>query len=169
MNVFIDTEFIENGHTKPLRLISIGLVREDGSEYYAQAGTPEELQADLKEAASEDWLNQNVVPHLDPGAWRTRNQIANDIINFVGVTKNPSFWGWFCQYDWVLFCQLFGSMINMPPGFPHLCFDLKQELYRLGVRGKPQIPMRGVLHNALADARWVYDVHTQLIGNARYK
>jgi len=32
------------------------------------------------------------------------------------------------DYDWVLFCSLFGRMIDLPKGFPMYCIDLKQTL-----------------------------------------
>lgn len=38
----------------------------------------------------------------------------------------PEFYGYFSDYDWVLFCSLFGTMMDQPPGFPMYCRDLKQ-------------------------------------------
>ena len=37
-------------------------------------------------------------------------------------------YGYYSDYDWVLFCSLFGKMIDLPKGFPMYCKDLKQLL-----------------------------------------
>lgn len=41
---------------------------------------------------------------------------------------NPKFYAYYADYDWVLFCSLFGRMIDLPKGFPMYCNDLKQIL-----------------------------------------
>lgn len=40
----------------------------------------------------------------------------------------PQFYGYFADYDWVVFCWLFGKMMDLPKGFPMYCIDLKQTL-----------------------------------------
>jgi hypothetical protein len=40
----------------------------------------------------------------------------------------PEFYAYYADYDWVVFCSLFGRMIDLPPGFPMYCRDLKQLL-----------------------------------------
>ena len=40
----------------------------------------------------------------------------------------PKFYGYYSDYDWVVFCWLFGKMIDLPKGFPMYCNDLKQIL-----------------------------------------
>ena len=40
----------------------------------------------------------------------------------------PKFYAYFADYDWVVFCWLFGKMIDLPKRFPMYCIDLKQEL-----------------------------------------
>lgn len=37
-----------------------------------------------------------------------------------------NFYGYYADYDWVVFCWLFGKMIDLPTGFPMYCRDLKQ-------------------------------------------
>jgi hypothetical protein len=72
-----------------------------------------------------------------------------------------------CDYDWVLFCSLFGRMIDLPKGFPMYCRDLKQMLDEKSVTAFPQYsdpsayvkefasyPEQTNNHNALDDARW---------------
>lgn len=117
------------------------------------------------------------------------------------VRTNPEFYGYYSDYDWVVFCQLFGKMINLPNGFPMYCIDLKQMLEDTAnslttqeitdiVHGKGRMKHNvystldtGVLkstksnclldakkystpsldqtnkHNALADARWNYELY----------
>lgn len=57
MRIFYDTEFIEDGST--IDLISIGMVTEDGREYYAV-----NADADWEKIRESDWLVRNVVPSL---------------------------------------------------------------------------------------------------------
>lgn len=51
------------------------------------------------------------------------NQLVDDKTH-----KPVEFYGYFADYDWVLFCSLFGRMIDLPSGFPMYCRDLKQML-----------------------------------------
>src|SRR5688572_9747675 len=93
--IWFDTEFIEDGVT--IDLISIGLVRGDGSTYYAEC-----KECDYNHAS--EWVRKNVLPHLT-GQQRPRRQIAQEIVEFVG--KKPEFWAYYADYDWVALCQLY--------------------------------------------------------------
>jgi len=53
MRFFLDTEFIESGPGKPIQLISLGLVREDGETLYC-------VSAEFKDEDASDWVRQNV-------------------------------------------------------------------------------------------------------------
>lgn len=145
MRIFFDTEFIEDGKT--IELLSIGLVREDGQYYYAE---PEETDRDR----ASPWVRENVLPFMT-GPKEQRKNIAADIVRFAG--EKPEFWAYYADYDWVALCQLYGTMMQLPAGWPMFCMDLKQ----LAVsRGNPKLPdhitgeVLGPPHNALADARW---------------
>jgi hypothetical protein len=140
VKIWMDTEFIENGIT--IDLISIGLVREDGAEYYAESE-----ECDLTKAS--DWVRNNVFPHLI-GDRKPRAVIAREVVAFVG--KKPEFWGYYADYDWVVLCQLYGTMMDLPKGWPMFCLDIKQTCVSVG---NPRLPEQGKgEHNALADARW---------------
>lgn len=39
-----------------------------------------------------------------------------------------NFYGYFCDYNWVVLCSLYGKMIDLPKGYPMYCRDLKQIL-----------------------------------------
>ena len=148
MRYFFDTEFIEDGKT--IDLISIGIVAEDGREYYA-----ENAGCDLEKAS--DWVKSSVIPHLKGGkSLKDLAQIREEVLLFVGQDK-PKFWAYYGAYDWVALCQLFGKMIDLPKGWPYYCRDIKQLCDSLG---NPRLPELGKdEHNALADARWGRDAY----------
>jgi hypothetical protein len=242
MKYVIDTEFVEGtqkklfGITKPtIDLISIGIVAEDGREYYAIS-----TDFNLKEAWNRFqlkksdyhpnglepcpmvkvyWLRDNVLKpifrewyaihnNIDPTVFdhmftykefkrllgrygKTNKQIAEEVKIFIAnrgdnkthkdVLENeylrdkPIFYGYYSDYDWVVFCWLFGRMIDLPKGFPMYCIDLKQEYDKANyefLHGEPNsygdrdnapknelkllndYPKQINEHNALSDARW---------------
>ena len=194
MRYFLDTEFIEDGKT--IDLISIGIVAEDGREYYAQS-------LDCKLERANDWVTRNVLTnlaHLDLSSrerscrpsrklgevvtvgvkhgelcskpngfdngcpWRYRQSIAHDILEFCDpkLYGKPEFWGYYADYDWVVLCQLFGAMINLPKGWPMYCKDLKQLCDDLGNPNLGEAVPQKDEHHALADARWNKDVYAFL-------
>lgn len=57
-----------------------------------------------------------------------RISFADEIVEhaYKNGAEKHEFYGYFSDYDWVLFCSLFGKMINLPKGFPMYCIDLKQ-------------------------------------------
>jgi hypothetical protein len=257
MKYFIDTEFIE-GFNKSLfgkrrhfiDLISIGIVAEDGREYYAisnefdvkdvwdkwqpkridVSGDGKNIYPEGYYITKEYWLRDNV---LNPIFWdfvyehkestiktgigdefnyknlkkyieeygKSNKQISLEIIQFVIDTAtdedlqnntSPEFYAYYADYDWVLFCSLFGRMIDLPKGFPMYCRDLKQmsdekienysnedarkskidskytvEIYNLPISERlawikkyiPTYPKQTNEHNALADAKWNYQLY----------
>jgi hypothetical protein len=149
MRYWFDTEFIERGPDYPIELLSIGIVAEDGREFYA-----ENVEANL-EVASEG-VKENVLPYLgDPLLHATlRTDIATQIVEFCDPERygKPEFWAYFADYDWVVLCQLFGTMMDLPKGWLMYCRDIKQFAVMLG---DPKLPEQGKdEHHALADARW---------------
>jgi hypothetical protein len=173
MKIWYDTEFIEDGRT--IDLISIGLVRDDGAEYYAVSSeidqwTPGGSEKLHKRISNHRWLMENVVPHLpltkplstfeNYWLWSLDRSsllvkptwvIANEVREFILAADEPELWAWYGAYDHVALCQLWGPMIRLPKGVPMWTNDLKQECQRLG---NPQVPeQESGEHNALADAR----------------
>lgn len=150
MRYFLDTEFSEDG--VKIALISIGVIAEDGRQFYREVKIlPKNLNP---------WVEENVIPHLVRNAvMRRPEQIRDELLDFTMPPFDytpPEFWGRYCDYDWVVVCQLFGAMIKLPAHWPKFCLDLKQEEKRLG---DPPIPQQaqdvyGTEHNAMADARW---------------
>jgi hypothetical protein len=170
MKIYYDTEFLEDGQT--IDLISIGMVAEDGREYYAVTYG----ERWLREIGEHDWLLANVAPSLPvkidslptrggaiwnhvtwnrehpdwPNA-KSRQVIAGEVRDFIQATPDPQLWAWYGAYDHVVLSQLWGRMIDHPDGVPIWTNDLKQEAGRLG---NPKVPEQAEgEHNALADAR----------------
>lgn len=151
MRYFIDTEFSERGPEYPLLLISIALVAEDGREFYA-------IHSEVSPDECNDWVKANVLPHLDLNdGWDRRaalDEIENQLLQFCDREAHgkPEFWGYYSDYDWVVFCQIFGAMVDLPKGWPMYCRDIKQ---LCDDKGNPHLPKQGKgEHNALLDARW---------------
>lgn len=233
MKYFFDTEFIE-GWRKPIKwlptignfnkpyhsiqLISIGIVCEDGREYYAVSKDFDWNwgwnKYQIENGKKVYWLRDNVLRKLQ--VWgihgdkrntginavqkhgKSNKRIAQDIIDFVNneevqmrrypnctvLTKEaqsnirrgyltPEFYAYYADYDWVVFCSLFGTMMDLPKGFPMYCRDLKQvldavceedkgwegtaNLFKIRlelVKGMKGYPKQTNEHNALDDARW---------------
>lgn len=155
---FFDTEFWERGPAYPIALLSIGIVADDGREFYAvNADAP---WGDIETSPDADWLRRNVVPHLgNPG-------LSLEVLRYrlkEFFTPRPSeLWAYFADYDHVVLCQIFGRMIDLPDGMPMYTHDLKQELDRRNLKKEHLPPQKGTEHNALEDARWVRDAHRVL-------
>ena len=136
VNYFLDTEFYEDGKT--IELISICLVSEFGECIYM-----ENAEFDWSTVPSGHWLRVNVKPSLKeiPEVLFTKQAIAERIIKFVDTESvNPLFWGYYSDYDWVVLCQLFGTMVQLPKGFPMFCLDLKQSLHERFLGKGAEIP-----------------------------
>lgn len=140
MRFWFDTEFIEDGKT--IDLLSIGVVAEDGRTYYAESDECDQTKASR-------WVINNVLPHLK-GEYKPRKVIAAELIAFMG--EKPEIWAYYADYDWVALCQLFGTMMDLPKGWPMYCRDVKQLCDSVG---NPQLPKQeSQEHHALADAVW---------------
>jgi hypothetical protein len=161
MKSFIDTEFSERGPKHPIELISIAIVAEDDREFYA-------INSRFNPKHASKWVKEHILPQVTfkgeelygSGASPRRRfeasrimpprQIAEEIKVFCG--EKPEFWGYYADYDWVVLCQLFGAMIDLPQGWPMFCMDLKQLCMEKGNPKLPTLP-NTIEHHALYDAR----------------
>jgi len=153
MKYFYDTEFIEDGKT--IDLVSIGIIAEDGRTYYA-------ISKEFDANKADDWVRKNVLSKLEVNSsvyWKSREQIKEDIIAFIGEEK-PELWAYYADYDHVVLCQLFGRMIDLPKNFPFYTRDIKQLCDSIG---NPKLPEQENEHNALDDAKWNMQAYEFLI------
>jgi hypothetical protein len=191
MKYFLDTEFFETelsirqiGVIPTIDLISIGIVDEDGREFYKLNN-----EHKLDYSWENDWLKKNVfkqiyneiIPNFDHDKnfifdeetlkllfsvfGSTRKEIVEEILSFVGKDKTPKFYGYYADYDWVVFAQLFGRMTDLPKGWPMYCVDLRQMMDQNGLTRKwkeKNCPDPLMEHSALEDARWNRELYNQI-------
>ena len=189
---FIDTEFHEYQKSVKILgitikkvwtidLISIGIVSEDSREYYAI-----NRGFDMKHAKKNEWLKVHVLDELPPKQplypphgspriyqesmrWLPMKQIASEIVDFVNNNRRfgepIEFYGYYADYDWVVFCWIFGKMMDLPKGFPMYCKDLKQMMDDNGLDKdwkRRHCPDPEGEHNALVDAKWNKELYDKI-------
>jgi len=161
-----DFEFLEDG--RHIELISIGMVCDDGREYYAV-----NRDMPVRKIRKHKWLMENVVPGLPKGhgdakihmpkRWlfhyadpvvKHRARIADDVMDFIRAAgPDVQLWANYGAYDHVCLAQLWGRMIDLPEGVPMFTHDIQQERSRLGFSWDQLPQQESGEHNALADAR----------------
>lgn len=163
--IFFDTEF--TGLKQDTKLISIGLISEDGKTFYAETSYQYE-DKDL-----DDWLRENVIANLrfvseyssdpildcDHHAMKAQgSRIASQLSEWLTQFETCEMWSDCLAYDWVLFCQLFGHAFNIPKNVYYIPFDLATLLKIKGV--DPDVNREEFSglegkrkHNALWDAK----------------
>lgn len=148
MKYFLDTEFSESGNAAPIVPISIGIVAEDGREFYA-------VSSEFDESQVNDFVRENVLPLLGDVERQSLEEIKAGVLEFIGEDTGLEVWAWKGAYDWVVFAQLFGTMVEMPENIPHHVNDLATLLLLSGL-DDDVLPEEDetVEHNALEDARW---------------
>lgn len=146
MKYFVDTEY--DWHPKEGRIvpISIGIVAEDGREFYA-------LTTDYIPGRCSPFVEGHVLPFVtaDVGYVPIHNNrpvIAGLIRKFIGPDC-PEFWGDYAAFDYVVLSMVMGEFADWPQGWPMHINDCRQEVV-------PELPS-AVPHHALADARAIRD------------
>ncbi|MBV7296243.1 polyadenylate-specific 3'-exoribonuclease AS [Corynebacterium sp. TAE3-ERU12] len=147
MRYFYDTEFIEDGRT--IDLVSIGVVAEDGREFYA-------VSTEFDARAAGPWVRQNVLnqlPSPSSPTWMSRAAIRDRLGEFLLAPNqgDPELWAWVGAYDHIALVQLWGDMTKLPRRIPRFTRELKQHWL---AAGSPKLPNQNDgRHDALADAR----------------
>jgi hypothetical protein len=174
MKYFFDTEFIEDGHT--IDLISIGIVREDGLHLSLLSNEYNYYKAD-------DWVKGNVILPIYKALSQSQQMeteisdfhrrygssnttIRRKIEEFVAGDADPRFVAYYADYDWVVFCQLFGRMIDLPKNFPMWCIDLKQMMWEHNLNDEwkeKNVPKNLNEHDALSDAMWNMHLYRAIV------
>ena len=165
MRIFFDTEFIEYPNT--IDLISIGMVRQDGKELYM-------ISSEFDASKADEWVVENVLNQIGEDEPRhTMAEIKNAVREFVGDHDKLQFWANHSGFDWVVFCWIFGAMVDLPEGYPTYCNDIKQLEVQLG---EPELPPQAEgRHNALEDAKYnaeiykfLMDIHGDFISEIKW-
>jgi hypothetical protein len=177
MDIFMDLEFVERGRDLPIQVISIGMIRSDGTEFYRI--NPE----CLSNVAKHPWLSVNVAPSLPmsspaPGIllWdegheeyqyvaRSLDELIVDVLEFVRATPDAVIWAYFGHYDHVAFHQLFGSMGEQPAGVPMFTRDIHE--LALNNPGVELPPALWRVDHAMEDARWAKAAYEALTGERK--
>jgi hypothetical protein len=143
---FYDCEFIEDGVT--IDLVSIGVVDEEGHEFYA-------VSTEFDPRRAGPWVRERVLPKLpSPGdpVWCDRVTLRTRLMRFLTApAQRVELWAWFAAYDHVAMAQLWGAMPDLPRELPRFTRDLRQRWEDVGRPKLPQAPTDA--HDALADAR----------------
>jgi hypothetical protein len=139
---FFDWEFDdEQGQLEP---ISLGVVCEDGREYYA-------VSSDYNEDHASPWLKQHVIPYLGDER-KPLSVIRQELLSFISARPNPEWFAYFSAWDFMLLVRLMGGWNNFPSSWRLYCTDLRAMMDWANVKSLP--PQTGQKHNALEDARW---------------
>lgn len=143
---FYDCEFIEDGRT--IDLVSIGVVADDGREYYA-------VSTEFDAGRAGPWVRRHVLPHLPKPAdpvWRSRSAMRDELLAFFTAPgRQVELWAWCAAYDHVALAQLWGAMPALPRAIPRLTYEIRQMWEAAG--SPAATPPPGDRHQALTDAR----------------
>lgn len=171
MRIFFDTEF--TGLHQNTTLISIGLVAENGREFYAEFTDYDKSQID-------GWLQENIIDKLiyksneenenwaytdgaHTGRLGDKNYIVQELEKWLDSFVEPvEMWSDCLAYDWVLFCQLWGGALNVPKWIYYIPFDIctlfkikgiNPDINREEFLGQDWVVEEGSKHNVLWDAK----------------
>lgn len=129
--IFFDTEF--SGLHKNTTLISIGLVADDGQTFYAELNDFDESQID-------EWIQDNVISNLRLGKYEgvgnewfhpdkvelkcNKSTLKIKLNHWFEQFDKVEIWSDCLSYDWVLFCDIFGTAFDIPSNIYYIPFDL---------------------------------------------
>ena len=174
MKIFFDTEF--TGLHQNTTLISIGMIAEDGKEFYAEL-----IDYDYKQV--DGWIRENVIKNLRLGLvtenWSSIEKeqtlvrgytkfVKKQLMKWVSQFDAIELWSDCFAYDWVLFCELFGGAFRVPPHVYYIPFDICTLFKVKGI--DPDISREefagltesAVKHNALWDAKVIKACYERL-------
>lgn len=158
--IYFDTEF--TGLHSNTTLISIGMVDDEGNEFYG-------ICNDYATVHIDGWLQSNVIDNLridTADVYGNMVEVAQGVLDFIGDRKVIMVSDCLA-YDWVLFCQLFGGALQLPENIYYIPIDLSTMFSVAGVdpdvsrEDFAEFNMRGK-HNALHDARVIRECVTVL-------
>lgn len=134
VKIFFDTEF--TGLYKDTELISIGLVDENGREFYGEI-------TDFDKSKVDGWIRENVLLNtiefgnvsildicdvVDSYYVGTKETITNYLKEWLKAYDNIELVSDVCHYDMVLFIDLFGTAFDLPSNINASCHDINQDI-----------------------------------------
>ena len=114
--LFMDMEF--TGLHQNTTLISISFLPEGSGEgYYAELNDYDDSQID-------DWIQENVIDNLNQRIKINKDRLKFELTAYLEEFDEVEIWGDCLSYDWVLFCEIFGSALNIPENIYYIPFDI---------------------------------------------
>ena len=173
MKCFLDCEF--TGLHKDTTLISIGIISEDGRKFYAEL-------TDYDKSQINEWIQDNVLDKLrysegdsdyTTPEWfycGDREFISEKLGDWLSQFDSVEVWSDCLAYDWVMFCDLFGSAHEIPSNVYYIPFDLSTFFKLRGIDPDISreefsgIQILGDKHNSLWDAEVIKQCYERLTG-----
>ena len=182
MKIFFDTEF--TGLHKNTTLISIGLIDENGRDFYAEF-------TDYDKSQCNEWIKKNVIDNL---FWNQTNKfweggltkeckwfriksnkdvIGTALKDWLSIYDNVEFVSDVCHYDMVLLIDLFGTAFDLPKNINPACHDINQDIGRYYEFSETEafdfsreeilqnnaVIIEGDKHNSLYDAKVIKTIY----------
>jgi len=163
MKLFFDTEF--TGLHQKTTLLSIGIVDENGREFYRELD-------DYDQSQINDWLKDNVIAKFKNEGSVNMGMLKEDLLEWLKVYdygEKIEVWSDCLAYDWVLFCEIFGGAFEVPKNIYYIPFDICTLMKIKGV--DPDISREAYAgfdedsskHNALHDAEAIKICYEKLM------
>jgi len=172
------------GLYKDAKLISIGLISDDGREFYAEF-------TDIDVNSQDDWIKQNVLVNTAYYGNKDIKGITDSNNYYIGdktiIQKYLKEWllqfgdiqliSDVCHYDMVLFIDIFGSAFDLPENVCASCHDINQDIAayymidektafdfnREQIIEDNEIFVEGEKHNALYDAKVIKELYVNIL------
>lgn len=167
MKMFFDTEF--TGLKKDTDLISFGAVLSNGKKFYAEF-------TDYDLTKCDDWVVENVVRKTMTGGNKDlemfldsakdtylscgpKKVVKSDLIKWVSeIDEQIELVSDVCQYDMVLFQDIFGGAFDVPHKFTRCCHDINQDIARvLNLREDAAFDVDREIFLKLLNRKWEFD------------
>lgn len=183
MKLFFDTEF--TGLHKNTTLISVGIIDEDGKDFYAEFN-----DYDKKQVSS--WIQENVIKLLYFNKYNkdiklvndnsikcsgSKKFIKNELLHWISKYDEIEFVSDVCHYDFVLLIDLlYGNALEIPYCVFPCCYDINQkisEYYKISLKDAFNMNREHILlenniklqenkHNSLYDAMVIERIYNLL-------
>lgn len=164
MRIYFDTEF--TGLHQQTTLISIGVVDENGREFYAELSDYDKEQVD-------PWISEHVIDNLNGENVITLPELKQQLTVWLAEYDTVEVWSDCLAYDWVLFNNIFGGAFRIPPQVYYIPFDICTLMKLKGVdpdinreqfvTSEAAVYFEEMKHNALHDARVIKACYDKLM------